>query len=162
MHTVVIIFSANFLPLAARLCLEEGKQAGKGLPGFGIYAPNHGQAQERRVCVLSGYEPWDPAASLADQPLRRRAATAAPEPLRRRAATAAPAKRAMGAHGAPMAGIGGERFSGKPSDWPDTKTELIAWFAAHGFSYIPQMGTCLFHLAGSGDYDHVEDADLNT
>jgi hypothetical protein len=22
------------------------------------------------------------------------------------------------------------------------------------------MGTCLFHLAGSGDYDHVEDADL--
>ena len=66
----------------------------------------------------------------------------------------------MGAHAAPMAGIGGEKFSGKSSDWPDTKTEIIAWFAASGYSYIPQMGTSLFHLAGSGDHDHVEDGDL--
>ena len=74
--------------------------------------------------------------------------------------TAALTDHAMGAHAAPMAGIGGEKFSGKPSDWPDTKTEIIAWFAASGYSYIPQMGTSLFHLAGSGDHDHVEDGDL--
>jgi len=25
-----------------------------------------------------------------------------------------------------ITGIGGEKFSGKPGDWPETKTEIIA------------------------------------
>jgi len=64
---------------------------------------------------------------------------------------------AMGARAAPMAGIGGERFSGKPSDWPDTKTEIIEWLEMSGYSYIHKTGTTLFHFAGSGDHNHIDD-----
>ena len=56
--------------------------------------------------------------------------------------------------------IGGEKFSGKPSDWPETKTEIIAWLEANGYSYISKTGTTLFHFAGSGDHDHLGDDDL--
>ena len=59
-----------------------------------------------------------------------------------------------------ITGIGGDKFSGKPSDWPDTKTEIIGWLEASGYSYIAKTGTILFHFAGSGDHDHLEDGDL--
>ncbi len=62
-------------------------------------------------------EPRDPAASLADQTLRRRAG-------RNRALPAM----------AGITGIGGEKFSGKPGDWPETKTEIIAWLEANGYA----------------------------
>ncbi len=68
------------------------------------------------------------------------------------------------AHRPPMmagiTGIGGDKFSGKPSDWPETKTEIIACLEANGYSYISKTGTTLFHFAGSGDHDHLEDDDL--
>jgi hypothetical protein len=38
---------------------QEGGWAGKGFAGSGIHAPNHGQAQERRVCVLSLFTFFD-------------------------------------------------------------------------------------------------------
>jgi hypothetical protein len=56
--------------------------------------------------------------------------------------------------------IGGEKFSGKPSDWPETKTEIIAWLEANGYSYISKTGTTLYHFAGSGDHNHLGDDDL--
>ena len=59
-----------------------------------------------------------------------------------------------------ITGIGGEKFSGKPGDWPETKTEIIAWLEANGYSYISKTGTTLFHFAGSGDHNHLEDDDL--
>ena len=59
-----------------------------------------------------------------------------------------------------ITGIGGDKFSGKPSDWPDTKTEIIGWLEACGYSYIAKTGTILFHFAGSGDHDHLENGDL--
>jgi hypothetical protein len=59
-----------------------------------------------------------------------------------------------------ITGIGGEKFSGKPGDWPETKTEIIGWLEASGYSYIAKTGTILFHFAGSGDHDHLEDGDL--
>jgi hypothetical protein len=100
-------------------------------------------------------EPRDPAASLADQTLRRRAA-------KKTAHTGSAASTA--AHRPPtmagITGIGGDKFSGKPSDWPDTKTEIIGWLEACGYSYIAKTGTILFHFAGSGDHDHLEDGDL--
>ena len=58
-----------------------------------------------------------------------------------------------------ITGIGGEKFSGKPGDWPETKTEIIAWLEANGYSYISKTGTT-FHFAGSGDHNHLEDDDL--
>jgi hypothetical protein len=58
-----------------------------------------------------------------------------------------------------MAGIGGEKFSGKASDWPDTKTGIIGWLEASGYSYIAKTGTILFHFAGSGDHGHIEEDD---
>jgi hypothetical protein len=59
-----------------------------------------------------------------------------------------------------ITGIGGEKFSDKPGDWPETKMEIIGWFEASGYSYIAKTGTILFHFAGSGDHDHLEDGDL--
>jgi hypothetical protein len=99
-------------------------------------------------------EPRDPAASLADQTLRRRAAKTAHTGSA--ASTAAHRPPTM----AGITGIGGDKFSGKPSDWPDTKTEIIGWLEACGYSYIAKTGTILFHFAGSGDHDHLEDGDL--
>jgi hypothetical protein len=59
-----------------------------------------------------------------------------------------------------ITGIGGDKFSGKSSDWPDIKTEIIGWLEACGYSYIAKTGTILFHFADSGDHDHLEDGDL--
>ena len=60
-----------------------------------------------------------------------------------------------------ITGIGGEKFSDKPGDLPETKMEIIGWFEASGYSYIAKTGTILFHFAGSGDHDHLEDGDLD-
>ena len=45
-----------------------------------------------------------------------------------------------------ITGIGGDKFSGKPSDWPDTKTEIIGWLEACGYSYIAKTGTILMMM----------------
>ena len=47
-------------------------------------------------------------------------------------------------------------MTGKPSDWPDVKTEIVLAI----YPYIMQTGTTLFHLAGSGDHNHIEDETL--
>jgi hypothetical protein len=99
-------------------------------------------------------EPRDPAASLADQTLWRLAAKTAHTGSA--ASTAAYRPPTM----ASITGIGGDKFSGKPSDWPDTKTEIIGWLEGSGYSYIAKTGTILFHFTGSGDHDHLEDGDL--
>ena len=65
-------------------------------------------------------EPRDPAASLADQTLRRRAAQTA------HTGSAALTTSHRPPTMAGITGIGGEKFSGKPGDWPETKTEIIA------------------------------------
>jgi len=59
-----------------------------------------------------------------------------------------------------ITGIGGEKFSGKPGDWTETKTKIIECLETSGYSYIAKTGTILFHFAGSGDHDHLEDSDL--
>jgi hypothetical protein len=56
--------------------------------------------------------------------------------------------------------IGGDKFSGKPGDWADVKTEIVSAIETAGYSYITKMGAHLFSTAGSGDHGHVEDCDL--
>ena len=56
--------------------------------------------------------------------------------------------------------IGGDKFSGKPGDWADIKTEIVSAIETAGYSYITKMGAHLFSVAGSGDHGHVEDGDL--
>ena len=56
--------------------------------------------------------------------------------------------------------IGGDKFSGKPGDWADVKTEIVSAIETAGYSYITKMGAHLFSAAGSGDHGHVEDGDL--
>ena len=56
--------------------------------------------------------------------------------------------------------IGGDKFSGKPSDWADVKTEIVSAIEITCYSYITKMGAHLFSAAGSGDHGHVEDGDL--
>ena len=99
-------------------------------------------------------EPRDPAASLADQTLQRRAAQTA----HTGSAALTTSHRPPTMSG--ITGIGGDKFSGKPSDWPDTKTEIIGWLEACGYSYIAKTGTILFHFAGSGDHDHLENGHI--
>jgi hypothetical protein len=56
--------------------------------------------------------------------------------------------------------IGGDKFSGKPGDWADVKTEIVSAIETVGYSYITKMGAHLFSAPGSGDHGHVEDGDL--
>jgi hypothetical protein len=105
------------------------------------YTRKHGQAREWSVCVLTGYEPWDPAASLVDLTLGRRAPKRASTPQR-------------------LELIGGDQFSGKSGDWADAKTKIVSTIANAVFSYITDMGAALFRYAGSGNHDHIEDTDL--
>ena len=56
--------------------------------------------------------------------------------------------------------IGGDKFSGKTSDWADVKTEIVSAIEITGYSYITKMGADLFSAAGSGDHGHIEDSDL--
>jgi hypothetical protein len=77
--------------------------------------------------VLTGYEPWDPAASQ-DRP--NSPAGASPKPT------------GEGRHD----GRNGDRrrqFSGKPGDWADVKTEIVATIENAGYSYITKMGACV-------------------
>ena len=43
--------------------------------------------------------------------------------------------------------IGGDKFSGKPGDWADVKTEIVSAIETAGFSYITKMGAYLFSVA---------------
>ena len=36
--------------------------------------------------------------------------------------------------------IGGDKFSGKPGDWADIKTEIVSAIETAGYSYITKMG----------------------
>jgi hypothetical protein len=56
--------------------------------------------------------------------------------------------------------IGGYKVSGKSGDWADIKTESVSAIESAGYSYITKMGAILFHFAGSGNHDHIEDSDL--
>ncbi len=69
------------------------------------------------------------------------------------------AVRGRGRHDRAMV-IGGDKFSGKPSDWADVKTEIVSAIETAGYSYITKMGAHLFSVDGSGDHGHVEDGDL--
>jgi hypothetical protein len=55
--------------------------------------------------------------------------------------------------------IAGDKFSGKPGDWADVKTEIVSAIETADYSYITKMGAHLFSVAGSGDHGHVEDGD---
>ena len=48
--------------------------------------------------------------------------------------------------------IAGPKFSGKPGDWPETKTEIVDAFNNAGFNFVTSMGELLFKYAGSGDH----------
>jgi hypothetical protein len=56
--------------------------------------------------------------------------------------------------------IGGDRFSSKPGDWADVKTEIVSAIETAGYSYITKMVAHLFSVSGSGDHGHIEDGDL--
>jgi hypothetical protein len=56
--------------------------------------------------------------------------------------------------------IGGDKFSGKPGDWADVKTEIVSEIETAGYSYITKMGAHLFRVAGSGDHCHIKDGYL--
>ena len=53
--------------------------------------------------------------------------------------------------------IGGDKFSGKPGDWADIKTEIVSAIETASYSYFTKMGAHLFSADGSGDHGHVED-----
>ena len=40
--------------------------------------------------------------------------------------------------------IAGPKFSGKPGDWPDTKTEIVDAFNSAGAGFVNAMGEQLF------------------
>ena len=50
--------------------------------------------------------------------------------------------------------VGGHRrgFPRNPRDWKDFKTEIVTAIATAGYTYVTDMGTALFQLAGSGDH----------
>ena len=56
--------------------------------------------------------------------------------------------------------IAGPKFSGKPGDWPETKTEIVDAFNSAGAGFVNAMGEQLFKYAGSGDYSVWEEAGL--
>ena len=56
--------------------------------------------------------------------------------------------------------IAGPKFSGKPGDWPDTKTEIVDAFNSAGAGFVNAMGEQLFKHAGSGDHSAWEEAGL--
>ena len=56
--------------------------------------------------------------------------------------------------------IAGPKFSGKPGDWPDTKTEIVDAFNSAGAGFVNAMGELLFKYAGSGDHSAWEEAGL--
>jgi hypothetical protein len=113
--------------------------------GFAVlqYTRKHGLVRERRVCVTSDYEPWDPAASLADPTLGRACHETRCE------------KRAM-----TTITIHGEKFTGNPRDWKDAKTEIVTGIANAGCTFVMDAGTTLFQLAGSGDHSYVGDDEI--
>ena len=39
--------------------------------------------------------------------------------------------------------IGGDKFSGKPGDWADVKTEIVSAIETASYSYITKMGAHL-------------------
>ena len=43
------------------------------------------------------------------------------------------------------------------SDWADIKTESVPEIEGAGYSCITKMGVMLFHFAGSGNHDHIDD-----
>ena len=56
--------------------------------------------------------------------------------------------------------IAGPKFSGKPGDWPDTKTEIVDAFNSAGAGFVNAMGEQLFKYDGSGDHSAWEEAGL--
>jgi hypothetical protein len=128
--------------------LQEGGDRGGRVCRFGIHAPNHGRAQERRVCVLSG-------TSHGTLPLRWQ--TNLSEGARQKAAHAA---HAMGAHAAPMAGIGGESSRASLVTGPTPRRKSSDGLKRPGTHTSPRRGPSFSTFAGSGDHGHLEDSDL--
>jgi hypothetical protein len=125
-NTVVMFFSAN---KETAVLAPSSKVAGGGrVRRVWNTRTNHGRAQERRVCVISGTSHgtlplrWQTKLSGGTRQKPANTGSAAP--------TAAHRPPTM----AGITGIGGDKFSGKPSDWPDTKTEIIGWLEACGYS----------------------------
>ena len=56
--------------------------------------------------------------------------------------------------------IAGPKFSGKPGDWPETKTEIVDAFNNAGFNFVTSMGELLFKYAGSGDHSDWKEEGL--
>ena len=97
----------------------------------------------RRVYAISGK-------SHATLPLRSKSAAAKPrrssggDPIGRCDAAAAPMTTSIT--------IAGPKFSGKPGDWPEAKTEIVDAFNNAGVHFVTAMGEQLFKYAGSGDH----------
>ena len=56
--------------------------------------------------------------------------------------------------------IGGDKFSGKPGDWADVKTEIVAMIENAGYSYVTKNGRHPSSSRRTGNHDNIEDADL--
>jgi hypothetical protein len=56
--------------------------------------------------------------------------------------------------------IGGDKFSGKPGDWADVKTEIVAMIENAGYSYVTKNGRHPSSSRRTGNHDNIEVADL--